>query len=439
MTNPLTQDYESYLGLSKNTNFVGGGKLFNKAFDSITKVYSDNNNALFLIYSMCAFSYDNNIPIKNQTPIKISSQSNSVFYNFWNNPNNIEESRVLIQEYVLGPQTNQTGSVNFAYANYFATYILSYLFSNAQFDTSGNPTSNTPDLLDPKNIQPAVENVKLFLQGLTSSSVNNLLGNGNYQINNLNTINPQIGTVNIGFIKLLCDEQYKQFQNKNTDLKGQKLINTYRNEISQNPTLLSYCGCFAPLPEFFRSRIRGFTSSGDAPCDPLCYNNQVFKLYDNFVTKDGKLENGGIIKECNDQICVIDNNSINSLNSNGNIHFNQTCKGCLEKNSGCLCFLDVSTKGIVNKITSGNDGMVSQPSYRQNCPGNSVCFQYNDGEIEEVPCNKNNTPDTGSLFDAFKDGLTKVTNPKYIPDFFWFFVMIIFFFLFMLIYEISSY
>jgi hypothetical protein len=98
MTNPLNQDYESYLGLSKNTNFVGGDdKLFNKAFVSITNTYVDNNNALFLIYSMCAFSYENNVTIENQTPISIKYQSVSVFYNFWNNPDNIEESRVLIQ------------------------------------------------------------------------------------------------------------------------------------------------------------------------------------------------------------------------------------------------------------------------------------------------------------------------------------------------------
>ena len=437
MSNPLTQDYNSYLGLYKNPSFVGSGTPFNQAFTSITAAYSDNDRAIFLICSMTGFVYTNE---SGTIPVPATGiQVDSIFYNFWNNSDNIQESRTLIQAYVIGTQENLTGVNNFALTNYFVTYILSYLFSAAQYDPSGNPVSQAPNLLNPRNNQPAVENVKLFLQGLTSPSDNNLLGTGNYQITDISGPLPTSLIENKGFVKLLCDEQYQLFKNKNTNLKGQKLINTFRNEISQNPTLLSYCGCFAPLPEFFRSKIRGFTSSGDAPCDPLCYNNQVFKLYDFTVTKNGTIEGGGVIKECNDQVCVIDNNSINSLNSNGNINFNQTCKGCLEKNSGCLCFLDVSTKGLANKISSGNDGMVSQPRYRQNCPGNSVCFKYNDGEIQEVPCNKDNTPGTGSLFDAFKDGLTKVTNPKYIPDFFWFFVMIIFFFLFMLIYEISRY
>ena len=435
MSNPLTQDYNSYLGLYKNPSFFTN--CFEKAFNSITNVYNDNDRALFLIYSMTGFNYSSDST--SQLPVGIDIQVDSIFYNFWNNSDNIQESRTLIQAYVIGPQENLTGVNNFALTNYFVTYILSYLFSAAQYDPSGNPVSQAPNLLNPRNNQPAVENVKLFLQGLTSPSDNNLLGTGNYQITDISGPLPTSLIENKGFVKLLCDEQYQLFKNKNTNLKGQKLINTFRYEISQTPALLSYCGCFAPLPEFFRSKIRGFTSSGDAPCDPLCYNNQVFKLYDFTVTKNGTIEGGGVIKECNDQVCVIDNNSINSLNSNGNINFNQTCKGCLEKNSGCLCFLDVSTKGLANKISSGNDGMVSQPRYRQNCPGNSVCFKYNDGEIQEVPCNKDNTPGTGSLFDAFKDGLTKVTNPKYIPDFFWFFVMIIFFFLFMLIYEISRY
>jgi len=437
MTTPnLPQDYNSYLGLYKNTTFFGN--CFTTAFKGIKQVYSENNRALFLIYSMTGFLYVDQSSTQQQ--LEISNQSSSIFYNFWNNQENISESRTLLQTYIISPETNQTGVANFVLVNWFVTYILSFLFSVPQYDPSGNPTSYLPNLLNPENNQPAVQNIKDFLQGVTLFSVNNLLGTGNYQISDISGNTNLNLKENIGFIYYLCDEQYKQFQNKNSDLKGQKLINTFRNEISQSPTLLSYCGCFAPVPEFFSSRINGFSSSpGDSPCDPLCYNNQVFKLYDFSVTKGGQIEGGGTIKECNDQICVIDNNSINSLNSNGNINFNQTCKGCLEKNSGCLCFLDVSTKGLVNKVTSGNNGMVSQINYQQNCPGNSVCFKYNDGEIEEVECNKINTPSTGSLFDAFKDGLSKVTNPKYIPDFFWFFVMIIFFFLFAFIYDISSY
>jgi hypothetical protein len=429
----LPQNYTSYLGLYKNSEFF---KDFNTAFISITTPYKDDES-LFAIYSMTGFEYSRDSTT--QTSLAINNQQPYIFYYFWNDPNNIEFSRDLIQNYIRGPQNNPSGKSNFIQGNIFVTYILSFLFSTSQYDTSGNLTSFAPDLLKPENNQPAVENIKNFIQDVNNSSENNLLGVGNIEIPKVGGDTSYNPIENSGFIKYLCQEQYDLYQKQNSALTGQKLINTYRNKVGQNKFLLSYCGCFAPVPEFFHSNIKGFSQTpGDSPCDPLCYNNQTFKLYDVSVSGN-TIEGGGVIKECNAQICVIDNNSINSLNSNGRINFNQSCKGCLEKNTGCLCFLDVSTQGLVNKITSGEKGMSSQADYQQNCPGNSVCFKYNDGEIQEVECNKENTPSTGSLFEEFKNGLTQVTNPKYIPDFFWFFVMIIFLLLFMLIYDISSY
>ena len=428
----LPQNYTSYLGLYKNNGFFGD---FTSAFNSIKASYKNDSDSLFNIYSMTGFDYGENGGAK----ISVNNQQPYIFYYFWNNPDNIEFSRDLIKNYILGIQSGQSGQQNFNLANIFVTYILSFLFSTAQFNTSGNSTSFAPDLLKPENNQPAIENIKNFIQSLNNLSENNLLGVGNFEI-------PKVGnttytpTPNSGFIKYLCQEQFELYKKQNSDLTGEKLINSYRNNIGQNKFLLSFCGCYAPVPKFFHSNIKGFSQNpGESPCDPLCYNNQTFKLYNLSISSDKKIEGGGVIKECNAQICVIGNNSINSLNSNREINFNQSCKGCLEKSASCLCFLDVSTKGLVNKISSGEKGMNSQARYQQNCPGNSVCFKYDDGEIQEVDCNKENTPSTGSLFEAFKDGLTKVTNPEYIPDFFWFFVMIIFFLLFMLIYDISSY
>ena len=145
----------------------------------------------------------------------------------------------MIQAYVIGTQENLKGVNNFALTNYFVTYILSYLFSAAQYDPSGNPVSQAPNLLNPRNNQPAVENVKLFLQGLTSPSDNNLLGTGNYQITDISRTLPTSLIENKGFVKLLCDEQYQLFKNKNTNLKGQKLINTFR----PNTTILLWLFC----------------------------------------------------------------------------------------------------------------------------------------------------------------------------------------------------
>lgn len=437
-----SQNYIFYVSLYKNPGFQ---RNFSSSMGRILTTYEDNGDNLFDLYSCVGENFSPNSNLEQSLPSPLQ-QSSSIFYNFWSVQTNVNSVRTLFQAYLLGTQTNEISVDNFADVNNVVTYILSFLFSTSQYNSSGEPTSYSVDLLNPKNVQPAVENIKNFIQSNVSSSENNLLGAGNYKISNGNSPNTtQPLLSNQGFIYYLCEHLFNLFKNTNNELTGEKLTNTYRFFVSQNTPLLSFCGCFLPEPSFFVTKIpSGFgADAGESPCDPLCYNNNSFKLYENNQTTNSSgttvLEGGGTQKECNSQVCVIDQTSINSLDSNGNINFNQACKGCGGQNSSCLCFLDVSPNQLVNKISSGSTGMMTQQNYQQNCPGNSVCFKYIDGVINEVKCNGTNTPMTGSIFDVFTDGVTKITNPEYIPDFFWFLVTIIFVLLLLFMYQVLEY
>lgn len=73
-----------------------------------------------------------------------------------------------------------------------------------------------------------------------------------------------------------------------------------RDEISQDPTTLRFCGCFAPS----LGQVGDETISPQ--CDPLCVRNEVIRLPD---------PQTGNYLECNADVCVIDNVAINATES----------------------------------------------------------------------------------------------------------------------------
>ena len=371
------QNYDSYVNLYNNPKFISTVKT---NLTGIISVYSDDTDAVSSLFSMVGLSFSNQTSSTTVPPDMTPSPA--IFFNFWNTETNINSTRELLEFYIVGPKENSGAVSNFQAVNNVVTYILSILFSFPQYNTSANPTSFPVNLINTKNNQPAVVNIKNFLQSTVSSSANNILGSGNYEIsetnNEINTLSTL--TPNSGFISILCSHQFDLYQGQNNKLTGEKLINSFRHVISQTDSLLGFCGCFAPVPPYFQN-----------------------------------------------------------INSNGNINFNQTCNGCKNPGTGCICYIDVSAKQLINKIASGKNGMMTQQRFKQNCSGNSVCFQYNEGEIKEVKCNEFNTPLTGSVFSLFEDGITKITSPEYIPDFFWLIVMFIFFLLILFIYQILDY
>lgn len=440
--NSIPTSYQGYLNLYNDSNFR---RYVTNAYTAILNTFSDDETSQKIISGMVGNSYSvvktNTTQINGTSQISvtpINTPTPSQFYIFWNNNSNVLKSTDIIKAYITGsPSNNDNLYSQYSYANAFITFILSFFFSTNQFTDSGGSTSFPPNIVDTSNNQKAVINIKNFIQNTVSPEFNNTVGCGNFSFKP----NVTLDTVNNGFIKNLCQNTWDNFKNQPTYIKlnPEQQINSYRNLISQNETLLAYCGCYAPLPPFHQTALNSGTSLGESPCDPLCYNSKSISLFDISFSNNDSLLVGGTIEECNSEVCVIDNVSINSLNSNGNINFNQTCNGCKTNSSGCLCFIDVSTQDLINKISYRNSGMMTQQKFTQNCSGNSTCFRYDNGEIQEVECNKFNTPLTGSAFSFTDNGFSELTTPKYIPDFFWFFVTIIFFLLFLLVYQVSDY
>lgn len=107
-----------------------------------------------------------------------------------------------------------------------------------------------------------------------------------------------------------------------------------RQRIGESANLIEYCGCYAtPDPQF--------NSSASPQCDYLCTMAASSKLRD--------VINGNIL-QCDQTTCIINNVSINSVNSStGNISFEQVCNQCLGSNT-CKCFLDVSIPNVISNM-----------------------------------------------------------------------------------------
>ena len=376
--------------------------------------------------------------------------SPATFYEFWNTPQRTTPWSQAVVAYLNGnavgvvistPDVNtsdssSTGSTRLNQINAYATYIMIRLFSSIQYNTSISRTSFTPDLTNTVNNQPAVRNIKNFLQN-SNQTEDNLQGCGNFSFSSTGGINPSSN--NDGFIDKLCGYYYSNYLSlASNKLTLEQINNNYRNNIAQNPTLLAYCGCFAPIVSIPGETTAGYGVSGNSPCDPLCTNPNSFSLYQTTINNNNTIINP-LPAQCQANFCIIDSANINSLNSNGTVNFNQACTGCGYQKDGCICFVDVSSKDLINKIGFGKTGMTSQQNFNQGCAKNSVCFKKTNGITEVVNCNNINTPATGSLFSDVSNGQTKITTPAYITDFFWFVVSIIFFLVVMFMYQISIY
>jgi len=460
--------YQEYLGYLNNSSFKNAVAI---AYKNIISGFSPNSgpgtdiqidndpvleNQLVFLSSSLGLIYTKNITSSSST-ISVPNftlPDYSIFYQFWNNSENITSWSQSVQSYLISNKgknttttsntTNSTTLVTqLSDVNVYSTYIMIALFSSTQYDSSSNITPYTVDLLNPVNNQTAVINIKNFLQNSNISS-DNLQGCGNYPFDtSFETI---ISQPNQGFIDSMCIYYFQNYKSQaSSKLSEEQVENSYRNLISQNRQLLGYCGCFTPITSIPGETTNGYSAFGDSPCDPLCTNPNSFSLYETTQSSSSSdnLSSGTIInpvpKTCRANFCIIDSANINSLNSNGTVNFNQACSGCQYSKDGCVCYVDVSTKDLINKIGNGKTGMTSQQNFNQNCGNNSVCFKRVNGVNQVVNCSTINTPATGSLFSEVTNGQTKITTPAYITDFFWFVVSIIFFLVVIFMYQISVY
>lgn len=154
-----------------------------------------------------------------------------------------------------------------------------------------------------------------------------------------------------------------------------------RDQANNSPTLINFCGCYVPPDPIFLQYtlgspecnlgITGCTAgctagntgcTGQPACDPLCHRA--------LTSQKSNVQNGMLIT-CPQNICVIDNVTINVTESEvpGGINFNTVCSGCggATGADGCLCIVS----GVNISATTGQIGIGT--NFNQFCSGSSVC------------------------------------------------------------------
>ncbi len=178
--------------------------------------------------------------------------------------------------------------------------------------------------------------------------------------------------------------------------------NSVGNLNAQN--IVSSCGCHLPEIEY-REYIRdGFDIGNTNACDPLCKLPGTIPHYncvDTYGNVSPNPENNNpvpcIYKEavCSQNICVIDDVTINIVNSNvGDIGFNIACGGC-DNAGGCMCIFD-----DINVLTEASN--VGNINFNSSCGGN--CYINDDAGIpsKKVPCpGASNNPNPNSWTEWF--------------------------------------
>lgn len=134
-------------------------------------------------------------------------------------------------------------------------------------------------------------------------------------------------------------------------------------QVSGNYGLIRFCGCVTPV-------VTGSQYEKIA-CTSLCDNSVALKVLEN-----------GVPQKCNQAVCVMDQLSIQAVNTTfSNTTITQICGNCIDQ--GCKCFIDVGLPNIAKTlgIYENND------TFTTYCP-NSECYTI-DGEITNpVPCEK---------------------------------------------------
>jgi len=404
----------------------------------------------------------------------VSLQRIQRIYLFWNELNN-ETLNQLSGIFSIradintgGPSVNDgdSSSPDIRNKNSLITYLLVLFFkgilSSPDSINLAKPLDMFTSPADKEDFSLAIVNLIKFT-GLIN-------GLGNYPV----FINPASDKNNIdtywnyGFIFNHCREQYLKFCNNSSGFKDSKTVELkdpekdqdcvqqYRKKLSETPLALSWCGCFTPIPTFVKNAIiNASKKNGTAPgsntpsvCDNLCYKESVtvsdkknsyttgvIPYYHSPYAKDttsGSNEPGTPMNCIGATICVIDKNNISSVNTTGDINFNQICK--CTAGAPCMCYIDTTTPGILDNIRSGENGMLNQANFNQVC-SNAICYKIEKGgDYLEVKCNGINTPSTGGVFGKNKNGLAEKENYEKIYDNFWYslifltFVFVVFIF-----------
>lgn len=154
------------------------------------------------------------------------------------------------------------------------------------------------------------------------------------------------------------------------------------NSSNNNRNIVTACGCHLPESEYKEYTDAGIDIGSTNACDPICKLPGALPKYFN------TLENNWQKGVCSQSLCVIDDVTINLINSNvGNIDFNVTCSGCSADGSGgsCMCiFSDINVlsqasniSGINFNVDCGGNCYMADPitgiaDKKIDCPGSNI-------------------------------------------------------------------
>lgn len=211
---------------------------------------------------------------------------------------------------------------------------------------------------------------------------------------NAQMINTLLGLCSTGSAAGVCDGD---LANMCSTYTRQDILDAYNKYIQNNNDIASKnlyqaCGCHLKPSEYNEWAKVGVDETNVA-CDPICMLPDVVKQFVNNTQAT-----------CNQNLCVIDNVSIDILNSQtGNINFNVVCGNC-GGSSGqtCRCIF-----GDISIFQSGsNTGALN---FQQNCGGNcQIPDPKQFGNFINIDCNTGipnggPTPSGGGIWNTIKE------------------------------------
>ena len=377
--------------------------------------YVFTNNETNNFYILGGWSKSN--PVPSEQPVS------GIFNQYWSltqSSANPSQSNILntFNSYISS-NIGETPSYNYNAIlafNYFCQGII------ATYNTTYPANAIPKFFIDGNNVPENIplENIILFL------SNNKTYGAGNYNSNTTGELQPNSGIIDI-FCKDVGYSIYKTSQ-LNSGKTEEQLLQDYRVAISNNPLFGQFCGCFAPLPQALDSLLDqpGSTQgTNHLSCDPLCMTkteNKIRRWPTTITSQNPQIPQSP--QQCEENICVINDLSINITSSQDSVNFNQICE--CQGTQGCICIIDVTNPGILNKVTTTNGGgMSNQTVFKQHCTGDAQCYKLDNGIYTFVPCNKINTAATPNINSTPDQGLGSIPYVEKIDSSFWIFLIII--------------
>lgn len=170
-----------------------------------------------------------------------------------------------------------------------------------------------------------------------------------------------------------------------------------RDQITGSNAFLTFCGCASNPTLTNNTFYKNTLSNFDPSCDPLCTNSRAIQNVDTTT---------GITQQCNANVCVIDNVSINAVDTTfGQLpSFTQVCPACADGTGNCVCIINANFSNVSNIAGYDGNPINDYPRFLQVCP-NAQCFSTDSttGIYQEIAC-------TDSLYTSKGQLLSKVVE-----------------------------